>query len=122
MYAGVQLGMDIIFNMKCVISMKQFTFSLIIFVTIVSDLFSNIIEQNLDKLKFYHHKLIAGGQMEVTIYRGELNKSEADSLLKSFSEIDVYKRQLLEKVRRSRLFKPVILPYFGTPNPVASIE
>ena len=79
--------MDIIFNMKCVISMKQFTFSLIIFVTIVSDLFSNIIEQNLDKLKFYHHKLIAGGQMEVTIYRGELNKSEADSLLKSFSEM-----------------------------------
>ena len=67
--------------------MKQFTFSLIIFVTIVSDLFSNIIEQNLDKLKFYHHKLIAGGQMEVTIYRGELNKSEADSLLKSFSEM-----------------------------------
>ena len=73
--------------MKCVISMKQFTFSLIIFVTIVSDLFSNIIEQNLDKLKFYHDKLIAGGQMEVTIYRGELNKSEADSLLKSFSEM-----------------------------------
>lgn len=67
--------------------MKQFTFSLIIFVTIVSDLFSNIIEQNLDKLKFYHDKLIAGGQMEVTIYRGELNKSEADSLLKSFSEM-----------------------------------
>ena len=85
MYAEAKLEMGIIFNMKCVINMKQFTFSLIVFVTIVSDLFSNIIEQNLDKLKFYHDKLIAGGQMEVTIYRGELNKSEADSLLKTFS-------------------------------------